>query len=854
MQRITKNLLPAALLAVSSVIPASIMAQDTFDLSSQRGEVKTVNPVPGQKIDHHGIVINPTPQSVSRPNNGVLNISGGFKVKDKQKAFGNGELSFMNLRPKGIEVEIDFGAKQAKKACVEPKDGAYNLIIGPKKVTITGYNERGAFYGLQTLRQILESPACKGTSDLPMMEIRDYPALKYRGMVEGFYGTPWSHKARMAQIEFYGRNKLNDFLFGPKDDPYHSSPYWRQPYPADQAKNIHELVECAKRNRVNFIWAIHPGKDIRWTPEDYDSLLTKFNMMYDLGVRAFAVFFDDIDGIGTDPKKQVELLNDLTRDFVKAKGDVANLIVCPTDYSQLWAKPGPDGPLAVYGRELNPDVEVFWTGAVVCSDLTPETLDFVNSRIKRPALYWWNYPVTDYARHILMQGPVYGLDTKLTDEQVIGILSNPMEHAEASKVALYGVADYAWNPKAFNPIDNWERALVEVMPEAHEAYRLFAIHSTDTETGYRRDESWETTTFPYNKYTPDQFEALKNEFNEIIKVEDAIEKGCKNPGLLQEIKPWLTEFTALGRRGISTLDLIKTFEQGNDSIFWNAYLENLLTPDQTKSYNAHKIGTMKLQPFYADNMNAMIKAFYKNITGRMPAMYEGVGTFPYFAPEKVALMLDNDSTTFYTTEEAQHPGSWLGLDLQQVRPVDEIDVLQGRNSVDDGDYIDNVILEYSPDGVKWTALTEPLKNTYKLGYKGEPVDARYVRLRRLDDSKRTSWASVRTFHVNPLTPERLGNHLEAPDFNKAVLAFDDNPTTSFNLTKPISFDRLEGAGELVMLMNNIFGKVTVTQTDAKGRVVAQTDVKSAYSTVALNPKAARIEVSGHATIYELIQK
>ena len=62
------------------------------------------------------------------------------------------------------------------------------------------------------------------------------------------------------------------------------------------------------------------------------------------------------------------------------------------------------------------------------------------------------------------------------------------------RLALYGVADYTWNTAAYNPIDNWERGLAELVPEAREAYRTFAIHSCDTETGYRRDESWETET------------------------------------------------------------------------------------------------------------------------------------------------------------------------------------------------------------------------------------------------------------------------------------------------------------------------------------------------------------------------
>ena len=126
------------------------------------------------------------------------------------------------------------------------------------------------------------------------------------------------------------------------------------PYPEKEAEQIKELIEACRRNRVDFVWAIHPGQDNKWNEEDYQNLVNKFNWMYDLGVRAFALFFDDISGEGTNPVKQTELLNRLTADFVKAKGDVAYLTVCPTDYSKLWANPTPQGPLAIYGNTLDP--------------------------------------------------------------------------------------------------------------------------------------------------------------------------------------------------------------------------------------------------------------------------------------------------------------------------------------------------------------------------------------------------------------------------------------------------------------------------------------------------------------------
>lgn len=844
------NLKSILALTMASAIAASMPARaDEFDLGSQRSEKREVNPVPGHKVDHHGIVINPTPQSISHPYTGALNISGGFKVNDKTKKFAK-DLGFLNQASKGIPVEIDFGQKAADKAKVNSVDGSYSLSIGPDKITIIGRDETGAFYGLQTLRQILHSIG-KNT-DLPMMEINDWPAMPYRGVVEGFYGNPWSHEVRLSLIDFYGANKMNNYLYGPKDDPYHSSPYWRQPYPEDQAKNIRELVQACNRNHVKFYWAIHPGKDIRWNKEDYDSLLNKFNMMYDLGVRSFAIFFDDIEGEGTNPHKQTELLNDLSRDFVKVKGDVSNLIICPTDYSKLWAKPGENGPLAVYGRTLNPLAEVFWTGDVVCSDLTPETLEFINTRIKRPALYWWNYPVSDYCRNMILQGPVYGLDTYLTNAEVAGIESNPMEHGEASKLALYGVADYSWNPTAYNPIDNWERGIEMLTPNAAKAYRTFAIHSCDTETGYRRDESWETVTFPFNKYTQAQFDALRAEFERIVAVPEQMEKGCDNALLLGELRPWLKEFGKLGQRGLRTLDLIKTYEQGNDSAFWTAYVDNLMSKADRDAYQAHKSGTMKLQPFYDNTMDDMLRAYFTKLTGTIPMMPKGVGSFANLSTTLNKLMLDNDTTTYYTSAYSQASGDWIGVDLGDIRSIDDICIRQGRNSINDVDYFELTALQSSVDGKSWTTLADSLKQTYIVTWSGEPIKARYVRLLRRDTPKQ-SWASVRTFNVNPPSHKRIGLNITAADSIGVLLAFDCNPASFFVLNGDMAFDRKDEAKTITLLSGTNTG-LTVKQYDAKGNELSTTALNTPYATLQLLPATKRISMNGSATIYELIQR
>lgn len=834
----------------------SVSQVSDFDLSSQRKESADVPKLTGHQVDHRGLFINPVPNYLNLSVSGTLDVTAGVKLSaepGRQQRGIKEDLSFLSLRSVGVPLNISVG-KTAVCRGVRPVSGAYSLRVRRQGIDIVGYDDTGVFYGIQTLRQVLESPISQNGKTVPCLEVNDYPVFPYRGIVEGFYGTPWSHKVRLSLIDFYGRYKLNTYVYGPKDDPYHSSPNWRKPYPADQARNIHELVEACNKNRVEFVWAIHPGKDIKWNEEDYNNLKHKFDLMYQLGVRSFAIFFDDISGEGTNPAKQVELLNRLTKEFVKVKGDVSPLIICPTDYSRAWANPTPEGSLSVYGRTLDPSVRVFWTGDVVCSDITRSTLAWVNSRIKRPALVWWNYPVTDYVRHIVLQGPVYGLENTITAGEMTGLLSNPMEHGEASKLALYSVADYAWNPTAYNALDSWERGLAVMAPQAKDAYRTFAIHSADTETGYRRDESWETTTFSLGHYTQQQYDDLMREFEKIEKVPAQLEQGLANRGLFSELRPWLTEFGKLGTRGKNALKLMEMFKHEAPEAFWNSYVRNLMSAEDKKAYDAHRSGTMKLQPFYEKAMEDMSEAFYERLTGEKPAVQRPIGSYPSAYTTQGKNMLDADTLSFYHSGIAQKTGDWIGVDLGKVMPIWEVDLKQGRNATDDVDYFDHAILEYSADGLSWHPLVADLRKQYDIRWTGQGVRGRFVRLRKLP-SEKTNWLAVRSFKVNPVGVSSLGLDVRSGQGETAIRAFDEQPLTSFHLSGTLSLCIPKHARRYILLLKLPENQtVKVRQHDKKGRVVAQTAVNSSFYQFDVAKKAARLSIEGNAEIYEIIRK
>lgn len=836
----------AAACALAAV--TTLQAQNTVDLNAQRKESQVVTQIPGHKLDHRGIIVNPTPQQMSIQSGQSLDISRGFLLKDKQQCF-SGVLAGLNQQKKGVPLTVDFGTKPAAKLGVKSLSGAYALTVDAKGVTVVGYDETGAFYGLQTLLQLLESPAV-AEGQLPHLSINDYPSIARRGVVEGFYGNPWSHKVRLSLIDFYGKFKLNTYIFGPKDDPYHSSPHWRKPYPADEAEQIKELVDACRRNHVNFVWAVHPGKDIRWNDEDFHNLVGKFEAMYEMGVRSFAIFFDDISGEGTNPEKQAALLNRLVAEFINVKGDVSPLIFCPTDYTKSWANPTPQGSLPLFGKILDPSIAIFWTGDAVCSDVTKSTLDWVNSRILRPAFTWWNYPVTDYVRNLLLQGPVYGLDTSLKEgTDLSGFVSNPMEHGEASKLALYSVADYTWNIAAYNPMDSWERALVELAGNASNSYRTFAIHSGDTGTGYRRDESWTTDTLSLNNYTQAQYDALYQEFAAIERVANDMEQHCDNAPLMSELRPWLTEFSQLGTRGRKTLEIMKLFQGDDLAAFWEAFATNLMSKEEKAAFEAHSSGTMKLQPFYETTMDRMLVAFYKRLTGVTPVIPQPVGSYSTLRKPAAKLMFDDDDATFYTSSRSQKTDHWVGVDLNRVQPLTEVTILQGRNSVDDVDYFDRAIVEYSADGNEWTALTDTLEKQYVIRWEGSGIEARFVRLRKLESKKR-NWLAIRTFAANPVRAEKLGFAVEAADVEKALAAFDKHPGTSYKISGSLAFDVPQGKECVTLLTRPSAIPMTIKTLAADGRVLSVTTTSAAFCPIPLTPATKRIVIEGGRELFE----
>jgi hyaluronoglucosaminidase len=444
-----------------------------------------------------------------------------------------------------------------------------------KKIVLAGKDKTGTYYAARTLGEIIQEK--QGSSWVPSVEIRDWPEMPLRGSIEGFYGPPWTHEDRLNQIEFYGDNKMNTYIYAPKDDPYHRD-QWREPYPEEELNELKELIDTSQENHVDFTFSLSPGNSICYSDnEDFDLLMDKMDDMWDLGVRSYAVFLDDIpyelhceqdeEAFEDDPNPVAAahafFLNRFKEEFLDNKEDAARLITVPTDYAGMASSAYRDR----FAEVLDDDVIVMWTGPdVVPEEITAEQAKEAWESFQQHDLFLWdNFPVNDIDRNRLFLGPLVNRDADLIDNGVIGLASNPMNEAEASKIPLYTIADYAWNPYAYNAEDSWGRSIESFGGNAADSLKTFAENSYSTQLNEHEsltltpliDDFWKAYE---SDNVSQEGEQLKNEFENLQIAVGNLRANLDNEQFLNEVDPYLTKLSLYGQAGVTAVNLLMADE------------------------------------------------------------------------------------------------------------------------------------------------------------------------------------------------------------------------------------------------------------------------------------------------------
>ncbi|WP_407564954.1 beta-N-acetylglucosaminidase domain-containing protein [Streptomyces sp. 184] len=480
--------------------------------------------------------------------------------------------------------------------------GGYRLAAGQHAgrdvVALAGTDAAGLFHAVQTLRELARAARTENT--LPAVSVRDWPGTAVRGIAENHYGRPWSHEQRLAQLDFMGRTKLNRYLYSPGDDQYRQAG-WREAYPADQRARFRELAERARANHVTLAWAVAPGQNFCFSSgRDRKDLLAKADAMWALGVRAFQLQFQDVsysewacgedaDEYGSGPeaaaRAQAETANALAAHLSRRHPDAAPLSLLPTEYYQ----DGTTDYRSALAGELDERVEVAWSGVgAVPKEISGGQLREAQAAFGgHPLVTQDNYPVNDYARDRIFLGPYDGRDPAVAGGSA-GLLAGAMEQPAASRVPLFTVADYAWNPRAYDPDAAWRAAVRDLAADAPDpegagaALAALAGNSASSELGAKESAYLRPLIADFWRERERAAGGRRGAERAAQRLRDAFTVMRRAPEELapladgtfgDEVRPWLAQLARYGEAGERAVDMVTAQADGRNQEAWQARLE-----------------------------------------------------------------------------------------------------------------------------------------------------------------------------------------------------------------------------------------------------------------------------------------
>lgn len=498
--------------------------------------------------------------------------------------------------------EMDFG-----------KTDAYQLDIQANNIVILGKDTDASFYGVVTLGMILAQSSQK---EIRHLSIKDYANTEVRGFIEGYYGIPWSNEDRKSLMKFGGNYKTNSYVFAPKDDPYHREK-WDELYPEEKLEELGELADVGEESKTRFIWTISPlggvadlareeGQDAAMDvlDENTEKLLAKFDQLYDVGVRQFGVNGDDVGSLPTD--YVVQLMNSISK-WADEKGDVRDTLYTPASYNSGWAW-DPD-ELNAYEDGFKDNIHILWTGATTAAPVDQSTIDVFKNKSndgleRRDPLFWLNWPVNDVDMHRVFLGKGEMLEPGI--ESLAGVVTNPMQEAQSSKIAIFAIADYTWNTVDFDAQQSWDDSFKYIDPDASEELHELARHMADADPdGLKLSES-ENMKELLNNITEkiDNGKALKDisseamdQFQAIADAADDFMEKSKNGKLIEELEPFVKAVRDMVLADQQFILAALAVEDGNKEEAWNTIARASSLRKQSLDYDRPLLdGTMKAKP------------------------------------------------------------------------------------------------------------------------------------------------------------------------------------------------------------------------------------------------------------------
>ncbi len=238
-----------------------------------------------------------------------------------------------------------------------------------------------------------------------------------KGYIEGYYGKILTWKSRDLIIKSLSKNKLNFYLYAPKEDIHHRL-NWKKDYSKKWRLHFRKFSDNARRKNIKVIAGIAPGLDFNFNEisnktkldknSDFALLVKKAKQLLYDGATSIALLLDDIPANFTKKfGKQIsegEYHGILANKLLKELGE--DIYFVPRVYADELIQ---DDPLYLIelSKVLNPKINVFYSGKNVVSECLTN-YQKINSFLKNRIIFWDNFYANDYCPRRLFIGPYIG--------------------------------------------------------------------------------------------------------------------------------------------------------------------------------------------------------------------------------------------------------------------------------------------------------------------------------------------------------------------------------------------------------------------------------------------------------------
>lgn len=220
------------------------------------------------------------------------------------------------------------------------------------------------------------------------------------GIIEGYYGRPWSWEAREQVIASLAPYGYRFYFYAPKADAFLRK-RWREDFPQATFDHLQGLAQACRTLGVRFGVGLSPFEIYRGFDSDAREELGRKLLSLDaIGCEVLAILFDDMRGDLPDlAETQVEIVH-----WVAERTRAKDIVVCPSYYTDdpvldRFFGQRPKHYLETFGRLLDRAIHIFWTGEEVCArEFTAGHLRRVTEQLGRKPFLWDNYPVNDGTR------------------------------------------------------------------------------------------------------------------------------------------------------------------------------------------------------------------------------------------------------------------------------------------------------------------------------------------------------------------------------------------------------------------------------------------------------------------------